>query len=229
MATAVQLAGTAFPTPLIQALPTLSGLQGWSYFGGDLTKSQNAAPGGVAYSNLGAGPAFQPNYARCGAVTPGAGVQTGITLFTAETVLVVARYVSGSVGASLGLVTWGANGLLLTPLTGGSTGVQIAHGGVTTSLVDPPITAWRFYAATIGGGVASAVYDLTNNLSNTGAVATITAAGTLKAIGQAPPSTNNQVVDIAFAASYNAIISKANIDLIYASVKQSLALRGIVV
>jgi hypothetical protein len=42
-------------------------------------------------------------------------------------------------------------------------------------------------------------------------------------------SVNNQCCDIAFYASYSRVLLKTDIDAIYASVKGSLALRGIVV
>jgi hypothetical protein len=111
--------------------------------------------------------------------------------------------------------------------------MQMFNGAsVNLSLVTPPITDWRFFACVMGGGVVPAVYDLTKNVNNIGATpSTNTLGAMLKIIGSHTSAigTNNNACDIAFFASYTVCLTKPQIDAIYASVRQSLALRGITV
>ena len=231
MPTAISLAGASFSNPLIKGLPALANMEGWAYFGGDLAKSQNVGSGG-AWTNFLAGPTWFPNYAHC--VNGVGAIQTPIGLRAAETSLFAARMLSIGGDAGTGALSDRGCAVAFIPsfIAGG---LQVTTVGTlqTVALVDHPVTPWRFYAVTTGGGVVPAVYDLTNNLSAVGATPTTNTPSTaIKVLGSSNSAafpTNNRQIDIAFFGFYAAVLSKANIDLIYASVKQSLALRGIAV
>ena len=237
MPTAITLAGVDFSaSALVKPLPVIAGLDTWAYFGKDLATSQNVGPSG-AFTNFSAGPpTYFPNYIHCQNAT--GAIQTQSPFHApSETALIACRQtpVTSQVGTQVFIVGNYNNGYLgYDPYTGGSTAFQVFTGvTVNFSLVTSPITDWRFFAATVGGGANPMSYDLTKNLSATSATPVTNPAGAmLKILGSSQSTnlaTNNGACDIAFFGSYNAILTKPQIDAIYASVKQSLGLRGITV
>lgn len=237
MPTAITLAGVDFSaSAIVKPLPVIAGLDTWAYLGKDLATSQNVGPSG-AFSNFSAGPpTYFPNYIHCQNATGALQTQSSWHA-PSETLLVACRQtpVGSQIGSQVFIIGNAYNGYLgYSPYVGGSTAVQFFTGGaINFSLITPPITDWRFIAATHGGGVNPMIYDLTKNLSATaGSSTTNTVNAVLKILGSSQSTaigTNNGACDIAFFGSYNAILTKPQIDAIYASVKQSLGLRGITV
>ena len=237
MPTAITLAGVDFSaSAIVKPLPVIAGLDTWAYLGKDLATSQNVGPSG-AFTNFTAGPpTYFPNYIHCQNAT--GALQTQSPFHSpSESALIACRQtpVASQVGTQVFIVGNYYNGYIgYSPYVGGSTALQVFSGGtVNVGLVTPPITDWRFFAVTHGGGANPMSYDLTKNLSATNATSyTNTAGAMLKILGSSQSTnlaTNNGACDIAFFASYNAILTKPQIDSIYASVKQSLGLRGVVV
>jgi hypothetical protein len=118
--------------------------------------------------------------------------------------------------------------------TGTSSGTSTAFGTPNVSIA--AATGFHFYAGVVtaipGGGVTRTIYDMTDNLTQTGTTA---APGT-----RAPNATNafrfgqsydgnGGICDEAFGAIYNAAHNLTQIGVVYASVKNYLAAqRGIV-
>lgn len=235
MPTAITLASVDFSTTaLVKGLPAISGLDTWAYFGGSLAASQNVGPSGAFTNHSSGPPTYTANYIHC---QNGVGaIQTASSFHAAETALIACRQIpQGSpVGGQVVIVGNWYNGYLgYNPFTGGATGVQMFNGNtINLSLVTPPITDWRFFAFTTGGNTTPMDYDLTKNLSATGSgPSTNTTGSMLKTLGtgNAAAGSNNGTVDIAFFASYTTILTKPQIDQVYASARQSLLLRGITV
>jgi hypothetical protein len=230
MPTAVQLAGASFVNPLYKPLPSVPGLVAWSYWGGSLAASQNVISAGGAYTNYLTGPVWSPAYGHC---VSGVGqIQSAFNgTAPAQTCLVAARWVSGGTGGAAASIESGA--ALVPSLVGGGASVQLTATGIaqpTPVVLNTTATAFKFYAFQAGNGNAAFIYDLTANLSATGGTAgNITPGAANILLGGATPGANNQQCDIAFLAHYNSFVSKPNIDLIYAHVKDVLAGRGIVV
>jgi len=233
MPTAVQLASAAFVNPLLKPLPNVAGLMAWSYWGGSLAASQNVIAAGGAYSNFGTGPTWSANYGHC---VSGVGQILSAVLANApaQTVLAACRWVSGGTG--------GAGNTIVQPSSGGGMIAQLMNTGasvqMTASGVASPTavaltatnTAFKFYAFEAGGGNAAFVYNLTDGTNATGGTAgNMTGAASAYWIGGGAAGANNQQADIAFFALYNSFVSKANIDSIYAHVKDVLTSRGITV
>jgi len=227
MPTAVQLAGAAFVNPLFKPLPTIAGITAWSYWGGSLALSQNVITAGGAYTNFGPGPTWSANYGHC--VYGVSQIQTAIAgNGPAQTFLSVARFVAGGTGAFASLA---AQGSVVPSLS--SVQTQVTAAGVaspTAVTLAGTTTVFKFYAWEAGGGNAAFVYNLTDNTNATGGTAgNITGGATLYTFGGGAAGGNTNQCDIAFLAHYNAFVSKANIDLIYAHVKDVMTARGITV
>jgi len=97
----------------------------------------------------------------------------------------------------------------------------------------PPITIdggnFKFYAATAGKNTVMNLYDLTDNYVSTGtAGANIGSATPVNVIlggNSITAGGNDRKTDTAFYAMYNSILTKPQIDQIYAAVKDLLLLR----
>ena len=232
MPTAVQLANAAFVNPLFKPLPVVPGLLAWSYWGTSLAASQNVIAAGGAYSNYaaGPGPTWSSNYGRC--VSGQNQLQSAFSSQApGQTCLCVGRWVSGGTGGAVAAIMSGSS--MQPSFVAAGASVQMALTGIaqpTPVTLATPTTAFKFYAFQGGSGNAGFIYDLTGNVNNTGGVAgNVTINGTNNVIGGGVPGSNNQICDIAFLAHYNSFISKANIDLIYAHVKDVMTTRGITI
>jgi len=232
MPTAVQLAGASFVNPLLRPLPAVAGLVAWSYWGGSLAASQNVIAAGGAYSNYaaGPGPTWSPAYGHC--VSGVSQIQSAFNgTSAAQTCLIAGRWVSGGTGGAVASIESGSS--LQPSFVAGGASVQLLATGVaqpTAVVLATPATAFKFFAFQAGGGNGATIYDLTAGTNATGGTpGNITSNAATNLLGGGTPGANNQQSDIAFLAHYNAFVSKANIDLIYAHVKDVLAGRGITV
>jgi hypothetical protein len=222
-------------------LPTIAGLQAWAYFGTDLAHSQNMVAGASAFTHYGTGPTYLSNAIRC---PNGVGaIQTPVPAFAAETHLIVCKCnAQSSARGSVSIVqnlTTGGSSLGFGSLQGGTfipqnftlQNTSGTPGSAVVNVTVPGTTSHAFYAGTNGGGTIAQAYDLTHATS-----ASATGTGTNNFFGThivgstaGAPTTPDTSVDIAFWGYYSAVLTKPQIDAIYASVKQSLALRGIAV
>jgi|KBSSwiStaDraftv2_1062776.scaffolds.fasta_scaffold30242_2 hypothetical protein len=235
MPTAITLAGVDFSaSALVKPPPVLPNMDGWAYFGKDLATSQNVGTAGPWTNHTAGAPIYSPAYMHCQNAT--GGLQTPLSWHAAETMLFASRQVpvASQVGAQALIVSGFNSGFIGYSPYVGVTALQMYNGNtVSLSMPVSPITDWHFFACTIGGNTTPMIYDLTRNLSATGAgPVTNTPSGVnLKVFGTGGTAigTNNGAVDIAFVANYSGILTKPQIDAIYASVKQSLGLRGIII
>lgn len=243
MPTALTLAGVDFSAnPLIKALPTIAGLQAWCYFGTDLAHSQNMVPGSAANTHYLVGPTYLANAIRC---PNGVGaIQSPIGAFAAETHLIVCKcnaqasgrgtvsivQNNGTGGATMGFGS--LQGGTYIPQTFIMQGTAGTPGNATVNVALPNSTSFAFYAGTNGGATIAQAYDLTHNTSGsasgTGTNSFFAGTHIIGSTSGAPTSPDTSV-DIAWWAYYSAVLTKPQIDSIYASVKLSLAGRGITV
>lgn len=232
MATVITLSGGNFASNAIGFVPpVIAGLQAWSFFGNAAGDNVNLASGGLAFSNIGTGPVYNPGYGRFTAASAclDTNIVDGPSLVPCTTVF-VARSVAGAAGYPYGTLAGGPNrgfDLWLNATT-------LHHFGVGPSQIDMPVNGnvWRLYAVNIAGlGVKSVNYDLTGGTSQV-AVANSTAyqpnTGGHLLIGSDNAATGS-LTDLAFFAFYSGLLTQGQLNSLIPSIRSTLATRGITV
>lgn len=236
MPSALKLAGVTFAAPLIPAPPVIASELMWTFFGRSSGASGNRTVGGGALTNIGTGPVIQPTYgqftpADAAIRTPVAGIYAGVTMMMAV------RFRAGG--------TTGAATRLMTPSVGGNPTWMITTSTNTVTLVGTTTnntqanlvinkTNWNFLVARIGGGGTIKINNLTAGTSSsdggTGGSLNTGVPASFIDINSGSSAVNTfDRIDAAFAGIWGAYLNDTDMGNVYASVKASLALRGITV
>jgi hypothetical protein len=243
----IQLPLATFTNPTIHNLPNIAGLDFWTFFGTSIAASPNQGGGG-GWANAGSGPiAWQPNYftgtlgfclQSVNQFVNSSFATSGVTEF------LVARHVAGSgtTGATVSAMSAVPGIVTFQPFSGAAAATGISgfiSGTPNPVLLGPASTppaanvtintgAFKCYA--IQGGTAGAVthlYDLTDGYQADAATAGAVAGGALSMFigGSSATPGNDRRVDVAFFAKYATLLTKPQIDQIYAALKDLLLLR----
>jgi hypothetical protein len=230
MATLITLSGGNFAANAIGYVPpVIAGLQTWAYFGNASGDNTNLASGGLALTNVGTGPAYNPGYGRFTAATAAldTNIVDGPSMLPCTTVI-AARSVAGAAGYPYGTFISGKGFDCWLNAT------TLHHFGVGPSQIDMPVNGnvWRLYAVNLAPvGQKSVTYDLTGGTSQ---VATLTSTaytpntGAHLLIGSDNAATGS-LIDLAFFAFYSGMLSQAQLNSLIPSIRSTLATRGITV
>lgn len=234
------VSGTFTGTPVAYAPAVTAGLQAWHYFGGsDAAGITNQLEGGTAAAMVGA-PVENASYAQFTGLS--AYAQLGVAAGGNCTFLALMQASAAVVGNTtdvigLGDSTASTSGQHLGFVYSGGAAVlrasRIVNPGTPTtvnaSLALASPTSWNFVAATFANGGAVNVYNLTNwNLiaaltPGTGAnTANLIESGVNLRAGSTL-NTYSGVVNQAFAAVYNTVLSTGDMGSILAQVRNYTA------
>jgi hypothetical protein len=240
--------GSAFTTAnqRIPALPSFVTPTLWAYIGESLANSPNLGSGG-ALANSGSGPVYPPGqgtiygsgYGLFQTVAGTAALIGPNDVGGSVTNLVVCRNVNGtgqqSPLSSEGTDSKGVDWEIVTGTKTISANVRVSAASPSL-VVSQGFTEFAFFALSHTDGQAlTTLYDMTHG-TNSGPTGTTTPRGAVSAtpawhIGESVfrGSANSGELNIAFVAVIPAALSQATITAIYASVKASLGLRGIII
>lgn len=191
-------------------LPTVSSERFCTFFGVDAATSANRAPAGSAWSAIGAGPTYNPTYAR---LTPATGVRTAIlNTVTGYSFAGVFRAVSGGSGASARVIATNPVSVILWTFNyadGAMTLSGAPVSGTASLTVSGDPDAFKFYIAQIGGGGTTTIYNMTDGTTSTGGGTgdvSSSGANTLDFTGGISGS-NTRPVDWAWGAAFIGLLT----------------------
>jgi hypothetical protein len=237
MATRQSLSGGNFAANAIGFIPpAISGLNRWLLFGNASGDNTNLAPGASSLTNVGTGPVLHAGY---GTFTPTtAALDTGL----ADTAgilpmsfMFAARTGSTTAAAIFGTYAGGTKGYELE-FNSSSNALRLVISGTyiqTQAAVGGAVSAFRLYGVVIPatGGVP-VMYDLTSQATYTGTTLGAYTANTGHnlQIGQYPEGIDaGNSTDLAFWADWNGVLTLSQLNSQAASVRFTLAARGVVV
>lgn len=219
-------------TKLGGPLPDANGELFHAFFGVDAATSANLAAAGSAWSAIGSGPTYTSTYARMEPDTNA--IRTAVlNTATSYTIMGVFRRVTGGVGTAARIIATDPTSVILwsiNPTTGAMSLIGSPVTGAATLTVAGDLDAFRFFVATIGGNVASAIYNVTDDTaSSDGSSGLVSSSGTntIDLTGGAA-TTNTLNVDWAWCRIRAGIADEAEWLAYYAWVQGILRnLRGI--
>jgi len=245
---AFTIVGPTFSNSIGKALPAIPGLSTLVYFGtgGDAIET-NRNPGGPALSVLSGTPVHSANYVSLGG-------QAGMTRFDSidtHNLRTAGMLSSGWTWCAVARASGAGNAhvvmdyLTIAPTQSMAINIQTnskinfySNGVRATITTTVPTTSWHFVALTYTGGAAGTgtVYSFTQDIT-TGAPATPWTAASIGSGNYSPRfggiSTDtaswNNSVDVAFGLVASGVLSVPTMATIAASVRLSLARRGITI